>query len=223
MSMGQEARQRDIIEIIRSYDEWKVRAYCRVRFHILRQRFLEEIGQYLPGSGSVLEFGCGFGLFSLYYARCYPRLSLLGVDINRRRIGMARKAAERLQLGNVRYEQGDATAYRFAGFHDAVYLLDLVHHIPDASVRPFLTRIHAHLSEGSVLIIKDVDVRPAYKRHFTHILDRFVSFDGPVHYWPKDELIAELDSIGFSVCHHSMPDYLPYPHMLYICRPRKKS
>ena len=34
--------------IIRAYDDPIVRAYCWARFGILRQRFLDEIGQYLP-------------------------------------------------------------------------------------------------------------------------------------------------------------------------------
>ena len=38
----------DIIRrIIRAYDDPVVRAYCWVRFGIRRQRFLDEIGQYL--------------------------------------------------------------------------------------------------------------------------------------------------------------------------------
>ena len=31
-------------------------------------RFLEEIEQYLPDHGTILDLGCGFGLFSLYIA-----------------------------------------------------------------------------------------------------------------------------------------------------------
>jgi hypothetical protein len=51
--------------IIDAYDDRIVRAYCRVRFSILRDRFLFEIGQYLPRTGRVLDVGCGFGLFAL--------------------------------------------------------------------------------------------------------------------------------------------------------------
>ena len=40
-----------IRKIIRAYDDPIVRAYCWARFWILRQRFLDEIGQYLPTAG----------------------------------------------------------------------------------------------------------------------------------------------------------------------------
>src|SRR5205807_299794 len=85
-----------------------VRAYCWLRFGILRQRFLDEIGQYLPPSGEVLDLGCGFGLFSLYYASIAPGRFVRGLDVNGRRIAMARHAAERLAIANVAYRQGDA-------------------------------------------------------------------------------------------------------------------
>jgi SAM-dependent methyltransferase len=80
-------------KIIRAYDDPIVRAYCWARFGILRQRFLDEIGQYLPDEGPVLDIGCGFGLFSLYYAATAPRRFVRGLDVNGRRVALARRAA----------------------------------------------------------------------------------------------------------------------------------
>jgi predicted RNA methylase len=45
-----------------------IRLYCFVRFKIIHLRFLEEIEQYLPNEGDILDLGCGFGLFALYIA-----------------------------------------------------------------------------------------------------------------------------------------------------------
>ena len=44
---------RAIRSIVASYDDPVIRLYSRVRFTILRQVFLEEIGQYLPREGRV--------------------------------------------------------------------------------------------------------------------------------------------------------------------------
>src|SRR5882724_9913110 len=98
--------------IIRAYDDPVVRAYCWVRFGILRQRFLDEIGQYLPESGPVLDIGCGFGVFLLYYAATAPGRFVRGIDVNARRITMARQAATRLGIENVAYEEGDARRFK---------------------------------------------------------------------------------------------------------------
>src|SRR5262245_64101581 len=87
-------RSETIRNIIRAYDDPVVRTYCWARFWILRQRFLDEIGQYLPETGPVLDVGCGFGLFSLYYAATGPRRFVRGLDVNGRRIALARRSEE---------------------------------------------------------------------------------------------------------------------------------
>ncbi|PYN51392.1 MAG: hypothetical protein DME00_02025 [Candidatus Rokuibacteriota bacterium] len=211
----------DIIRrIIRAYDDPIVRAYCWVRFWILRQRFLDEIGQYLPESGPVLDIGCGFGLFSLYYAATAPARFVRGVDLNPRRIAMARRAAARLAIDNVAYEEGDARTFKGDGEIAAAYMLDIVHHIAPDAVPPLLHRLHAGLTRGGVLIVKDVDTRPAPKRWFTWTLDKLMAPATPVRYWSGDELGATLRAAGFEVRRHAMLDFLPYPHVIYIATRR---
>jgi cyclopropane fatty-acyl-phospholipid synthase-like methyltransferase len=213
-------RAEPILSVIRAYDDWIVRGYCWGRFWILRQRFLDEIGQYLPERGRVLDLGCGFGLFSLYYASIRPGLRLEGFDRNARRIAMARAAARKLGLTNVRYEAGDVMDFRGAEAFDAAYMLDIVHHIPEEAVRPLLEQVAKILPAGARLLIKDVDRRPAYKRWFTHALDKVMDPGTPVRYWDAEALTRLLGEVGFSVHRHLMVDFLPYPHILYICERR---
>jgi 2-polyprenyl-3-methyl-5-hydroxy-6-metoxy-1,4-benzoquinol methylase len=203
---------------VEAYDDWAIRVYSRARFLILRQRFLDEIGQYLPVSGDVLDLGCGFGLFSLYYAQILPGLRLHGVDLDARRIGIAREAGRRLQLSNVDYRVGDARAFRAERRYAGAYMLDIVHHVEPGAVRPLLAELEAALIPGACLVVKDVDRRPAYKRWFTHALDLLVSPGSPPHYWEADALQALLEETGFRVHRHAMVDFLPYPHVLYVCR-----
>src|SRR5262249_20395137 len=210
-------RSEAVLSIIRAYDDPVVRAYCWGRFWILRQRFLDEVGQYLPGRGRVLDLGCGFGLFSLYYASVHPAIEVEGIDLNARRIAMARDAATRLGLRNVRYEVGNATEWKGGRPFDAAYMLDIIHHIPQDTVRPLLDQLAQVLPAGGRLLIKDVDRNPAWKRWFTHALDRLMDPHAPVRYWGATELQAVLEEVGFTVHRHLMVDFLPYPHILYIC------
>src|SRR5258707_13536951 len=92
-----------VLNIIRAYDGWIVRGYCWGRFWILRQRFLDEIGQYLPERGRVLDLGCGFGLFSLYYAIINPGLPLEAFNRNPPRNAMPRAAPGSLGFRTVPY------------------------------------------------------------------------------------------------------------------------
>jgi cyclopropane fatty-acyl-phospholipid synthase-like methyltransferase len=210
-------RREAIARVIAAYDAPIIRAYSAARFLILRQRFLDEIGQYLPEEGEILDIGCGFGLFSLYYAQLMPAARLRGVDLNARRVEIARAAARRLGLTNVEYAVGDAREFRPDRACAAAYMLDIVHHIPPDTVEPLLGALHKALVPGGRLIVKDVGTQPAYKRWFTHALDRLMSPRGVIHYWPAEQLQGLLERVGFRVYRHLMVDFLPYPHVLYVC------
>ncbi len=213
-------RSDTVRRIVAAYDDPVVRAYCALRFVILRQRFLDEIGQYLPERGEVLDIGCGFGLFSLYYAATAPRRFLRGVDVNARRVEQARRAAARLGIDNVAYAEGDARDFKADGEVSAAYMLDIVHHIPPDTVPPLLRRLRRCLAPGGVLLVKDVDTRPAPKRWFTWALDKLMAPRTPVRYWSGAELAGALEAAGFRVRRHLMVDVLPYPHVLFVCEAR---
>jgi hypothetical protein len=96
-------------------------------------------------------------------------------------------------------------------------MLDIVHHVPEETVRPLLEQLAKALPARGLLLIKDVDTRPAYKRWFTHALDRLMDPRSPVRYWSAEELAGLLGEVGFRVRRHLMVDFLPYPHVLYVC------
>lgn len=212
----------EIRRIIGSYDSPVVRAYASIRFHILRQRFLEEIGQYLPTEGRILDVGCGFGLFALYFASEAPGREMHGFDYNQHRIEMAQRSAERLGLGNCRFAVADAATTAIERPFDAVYMLDILHHIPVEAVSPLIERITRNLAPGGRLLVKEVTDRPAYKRWFTWVLDKAMDYRTPVSYWSIDTMRRTLADHGYTVHVHQMVDYLPYPHVLYVCT-RKSS
>jgi 2-polyprenyl-3-methyl-5-hydroxy-6-metoxy-1,4-benzoquinol methylase len=208
-----------IRRIIRSYDSRVIRAYALCRFAILRQHFLEEIGQYLPKRGRILDLGCGFGLFSLYFASQEPGRVLRGVDIDERRISYARKSAGDLKLVNVSYAIGDVLEWDGEAGFDAIYILDMIHHLPQHAVKGFLEGLRDRLVPGGTLVIKEVAYRPAWKRWFTWALDRLmVGWNEPIRYWPEEELMALVEDLGFEVYRHRLKDILPYPHILYVAR-----
>ena len=213
--------ERAIEAIIRSYGRGIIQLYSRIRFSILRQPFLEEIGQYLPKSGRVLDLGSGFGLFSLFFASTAHARSLVGVERDRARVQCAWESAKMLALSNVRYECSDVRDWSATETFDAIYMLDLVHHLPAAEVPGFLAKARDRLEPGGVLLVKDVADRPTYKRLFTLFLDRLMTNRDPIRYWPPEELTRLLESLDFDVVRHQMKDFLPFPHVLFICRDRR--
>lgn len=215
------AAHRDAIaRVVGAYTDPVIRGYSWGRFKIFRQRFLEEIGQYLPEAGRVLDIGCGFGLFALYFAEAHPDARVHGIDLSARRIEQARAAAARLGRDNVSFALGDARSIGALEAYDAVYLLDVVHHVPVGVVPGLLRAIWAALPVGGTLIVKDLDTEPRWQRLFAHALDLVMSPSSPPHYWPQGRLAALLEEIGFDVKRHAMIDYLPYPHVLFVATKR---
>src|SRR5262249_55184397 len=207
------------LRVIRAYDSAIVRSYCTIRFVIMNMRILEEVGQYIPERGDVLDAGCGFGLFSLYFAALGPGRRFLSVDLSEPRIAFAARAAGRLGLADrvelraQKVQDLDPGQRRFA----AAYTLDLLHHLPPTDVRPFLESLRDLLDPAGILIVKEVSRRPAWKRWFTHALDLMVSPDQPPHYFEEHDLVRLLHDVGFDVKLHHMLDILPYPHVLFVC------
>jgi 2-polyprenyl-3-methyl-5-hydroxy-6-metoxy-1,4-benzoquinol methylase len=208
---------RDLIRrIIGVYESLVIRAYCRVRFVIMRQRFLDEIGQYLPERGHVLDVGCGFGLFALYYASRNPALRIHGLDLNERRVAYAKRAAAALGLTNVEFSVGDAALFQCVEGLDGAYMLDIVHHLARPDAVRLLAEVSAKLVDRGRLLIKDVSDRPWWKMAFTLILDKAMTIRAPVDYWSPTELTDQLRKFGLTVYRHEMVDLLPYPHVLYV-------
>src|SRR2546425_1091598 len=116
----------------------------------------------------------------------------------------------------------DARAFKGDGEVAAAYMLDIVHHIPPDTVPPLLGRLHGCLPPGGVLLVKDVDTRPAPKRWFTWALDKLMAPRTPVRYWSAEEVGSALRAAGFETRRHAMLDFLPYPHVLYIATKRAR-
>ncbi len=210
--------RRMIREIVASFDSLVTRLYSKIRFTILRQPFLDEIGQYLPKKGRILDLGCGFGLFSLYFAALEKERDFIGIDLNAKRIEQANRSAEKLGLTNVRYQAMDVLDWSSDDTFDAIYFLDLVHHLPADFVPEFLQKVRKLVRPGGILIIKDVADKPYFKMLFTLILDRLMVGMEPIRYWPPSELQSLVEAQGFKVVRHKMIDILPYPHILYVAR-----
>jgi tRNA G46 methylase TrmB len=68
---------------------------------------VERIARAQPAGGqgrSLLDFGCGIGILTTFYARAFPDLAVVGVDRSPDSLAVARERAEALGLRNIRFE-----------------------------------------------------------------------------------------------------------------------
>ena len=195
-----------------------IQLYAFVRFKIIHIRFLEEIEQYLPNRGEILDLGCGFGLFAMYIALCKPDAQIVGLDHDARRLQMARDAAAKLNIRNVSFRQEDLNDWRPDQVIAGAYALDVFHHIPPPSGDRLLCDLYTHIEPGGRFLLKDIDTLPRGMLWFTYLLDALMSPRDDFHYRSAGAWQRQLSASGFAPIHlHYLWDILPYPHILLIC------
>ena len=210
------AYRRLLRRIIRAYDSRIVQAYCVIRFRIININMLHILSLCLRGKSPVLEIGCGFGLFGCYFTARDPRVQWQGLDLNPRRIDMARRAAARLGLPNASFAVADAReALAIEGRFEAVVMMDLLHHIPDDSKLQLLNAVLTHLAPGGILVIKDVTRRPRWRLAFTWLLDVLMTRGFDMWYWSPSQLRDAIDD-RYEIEAFPINDLLPYPHIVYV-------
>jgi 2-polyprenyl-3-methyl-5-hydroxy-6-metoxy-1,4-benzoquinol methylase len=204
-------------QIVDVYDSAIIRAYCKARFTIININILQMLGLCLRGKRRVLDIGCGFGLFGCYFSAMYPEMRYTGYDLNESRIDRATTAANRLGLQNVSFHVGDARDIKIDDEYDAVLMVDLLHHIDDEAKSSLLRTCASHLAPDGRLIVKDVTTHPFPKIAFTWALDVVMTKSFDMWYWGEQRIFAELDQYFSRIEMYPIVDWLPYPHVIYLC------
>jgi len=108
-----------------------------------------------PSDGTrILELGCGPGLYACRFAKEFPQVTAMGIDLSKRLIRRARERAASLQLHNCTFLEGDAQALdELAHSVDAVIVSRLFLIVPDKEA--VLAEIFRVLREGGRCFIAE--------------------------------------------------------------------
>jgi SAM-dependent methyltransferase len=140
------------------------------------KRRLVEQARLAPGQ-RVLDLGCGTGTLALMLARAEPRAAVVGLDVDPRILGRARRKAARAGIA-VDWTLGSAVAPPFpAASFDRVTSSLVLHHLTTPEKQRALAAIRRILRPGGELHVADFG-RPdgAYARLAASL---FRCFDGP--------------------------------------------
>ena len=148
---------------------------------------------------TILDAGCGAGVFSYELAKRHPEASVLGIDSDSDLIARANEIAGRAGLTNCSFLEGDVTRLGFDEAFDLALSIDNLEHVGD-DVEAMRTLLHA-LRPGGRLVVHV----PGYERRWI-LVGRRVNFDVPGHVRPGyrvEDLVAKLQDAGFEVSTHS--------------------
>lgn len=139
-----------------------VRAHVRVRWATCP---LRAVTAQLPPVGRVLDVGCGHGLLSVHAALSAPGRSVLGVDVDGRKVEHARAAAAR-----ARDQRGVDCHIAVAppgqlpeGPWDGVAIVDVLYLLDADAQRRLVVDCARRLAPGGVLAVKEMALDPPWK------------------------------------------------------------
>lgn len=145
--------------------------------------------------GSILDAGCGPGVFTMELAKRHPEADVVGIDLDEDAVQRAATIAERAGLENVRFQVADVTALPFDKAFDLVVSVDNLEHIEDDLGA--MRNLERALRPGGKLVVHV----PGYYRRWL-VFGRRVNFEVPGHVRPgytAEELTDKLERTGFRV------------------------
>jgi 2-polyprenyl-3-methyl-5-hydroxy-6-metoxy-1,4-benzoquinol methylase len=200
------------------------RAPIGARLFVRGRAFLSDLAvveRYVPKQGFVVDLGCGHGLFACVMRESSPTRRVLGIDLDPRKIDVARGAIQDTQW--LRFEVGDIVA-DVPPKCDGVTIVDVLYLLPFEQQERVLRNAGTALGEGGSLVVKAQERRrdPRYALTYAQeMVTVSLGFTRGGHerfYFPsREEAVAMFERAGFLVDVVEMP-YRPYTDVLYLAR-----
>jgi 2-polyprenyl-3-methyl-5-hydroxy-6-metoxy-1,4-benzoquinol methylase len=185
---------------------------------------LRAIAACVPDQGVIVDLGCGHGLFAQLLARTAPARSVIGIDLDARKIALA----QTLKLPNLRFIAGDVAAVSVP-LAQAVTILDVFYLIPYAAQEQLLEACAQKLAPGGAIVLKEMAERPRWKVCLNwleetlavHVLG-ITESDGSKRFYFRSRAgwQALLSRLGFSVETIPLDRGYYHPHVVFVARKR---
>lgn len=182
---------------------------------------LEGTERLVVNKGTVVDLGCGDGLFANYLVLSDKRRKVFGMELNPSRVKEAEKG-----LKNVEFRQGDILKDNFPKA-DTILLVHVLHHLSSYQQQAELVlKCKNKLKRDGKLIIVEIKKRPVPKFLLTWLVDVFIFpilfegrlFNFHVFYRSEREWKDFLEDAGFSVEAKEACKGKPFSHFILSCK-----
>jgi 2-polyprenyl-3-methyl-5-hydroxy-6-metoxy-1,4-benzoquinol methylase len=199
-----------------------VRAHVRARWWTCPFR---AVLAQLPPGGRLLEVGCGHGLFSLLAAVTSPRRSVVGVDVDERKVPHARAAAARARVRGADCEMAVAPPGELPeGPWDAIVVVDVLYLLDAHAQRRLLVECARRLAPGGTLAVKEMALAPGWKLRWNKVQETVavrvlgLTVGADMTFVDPAEMGRWLVGAGLDVRHLPLHKGYPHPHHLVLGR-----
>lgn len=126
----------------------------------------------LPTRATILEIGCGHGLFSAYAALAQPDRLMVGTDIDAAKIAHAQAALAPIsdRVTAVVAPDGEVPDSDAPGGQwDAIVIVDMLYLLPEPGQRALLASAAAKIRPGGRLVVKEMSTSPRWKARWNRL------------------------------------------------------
>ncbi len=169
-----------------------------------------------PEKSSLLDIGCGAGLFLYMHGKINKPDFVAGVDTNTKLNGHIKKLLARKLPHTKRNIFNSISAVGSNNLFDVVTMIDVIHHVPVDKQLEFLREAASHVAPGGSLIYKDMSSSFPYGEA-NRLHDLIIAREW-IHYLPIQSVIDELSQLGFSQTAMSQRTTYWYKHEMVVMR-----
>ncbi len=174
------------------------------------------IEKNVPGKGTVVDIGCGYGIFAHYMSVRSKERNVIGIDLNEKRISQANQLYG--NLSNLRFICNNITSSEIPNA-DIITAVDVFHHIPSLELQiKLLQSCFSVLQKNGKLIVKDLDIKPRWKYWWNKIHDYIMTKGEPVLYNDQNTMKELIKKTGFELEKSQIFTGQPYAHVIYVAK-----
>lgn len=194
-----------------------IRAFIRGRVLLSDPEFIE---RHVPVDGTIVDLGCGHGVFSNLMALRSPERRVIGIDLDSDKIEVARTTIR--ERGNIDFICTDVLDAIIPEC-DAITIVDVLYLLTRKNQHRLLGECRRKLGKGGLLVWKAQERHPRWKFVWTY-LQEYVTTSigitrgrhGRMDFMSRQEALAAMKAAGFRPRIVEIKSWRPYTDIIYI-------
>lgn len=174
----------------------------------------ESMEKSVPPQGTILDIGCGEGIFTIYLSIKEPKRKVIGLDLDKEKIDIALYASSNIK--NIKFACRNALNWN--NKIDGITLSDSLHHFSIQDQEKLFHKMKTLIRSGGTVLIKEINKDNFLRSHLSRLWDFLLYPHDQINYWSQKNLVSKLQSLGFTVEVSRKSFYFPGSTLVYVAK-----